>query len=790
MRSLQSRIVALFTLLILLVQLAGFFVIRSAIEANARTSIQENLIVGEKVFMRLLDQNAQKLTLGARLLAADFGFRQAIASDDRETIQSVLTNHGARIGASLAMLIGTDQKIKASTLNASMPDLESSSLELVEKAGEGSITSDFAVVDQRIYQLVAVPVKAPLTIAWVVMGFPIDNSLISDMKALSSLQVTLLVRDADKNWVPDVSTMSAEAESMLAKHLQDKSNAAFMRELEIDGNQYSARRLTLIQTPKHSAVVVLQRSISEAIAPYRLLQFNLLMLTIAGVIVAVIASMLTAKHLTSPLRALADTAKRLGEGDYLAKIAVKREGEIGKLADSFEHMRDGIAQRELEIRRLAYWDALTGLPNRTQFANLLQSAIDKAKETGQQCYVLMLDLDRFQHVNDTLGHTLGDLLLQQLGARIREQLVRDTYHVARLGGDEFAVLLPDTELAGARIQALRILESLELPLSLEDHKVDLGAGIGIAGYPEHGADTDTLLSHAEMAMYNAKRAGTGVVVYETALNRSSQESLSLLSELRRALDRDEFQLYLQPKVALASGKVVGAEALIRWLHPTKGLLPPDSFIPFAETTGFIRQMTVQIFNRTAAICAQLTGQGIVLKYSVNLSARDLHDQELPVILGNILQEHGVSASAFCLEITESSIMDDPAHAQLTLERLHNMGLDLSIDDFGTGYSSLAYLKRLPDDELKIDKSFVLNMEQDADDAKIVKSTFDLGHNLGLRVVAEGIESEAVWHLLSAMGCDQAQGYFISKPMPAAAFQGWLAGWQAPGGSAISVKGTA
>lgn len=778
---LETRIVVLFIILILLVQLAGFVAIRKAIDENARAAIRDELMIGERVFSRLLEQNADKLTQGARLLASDYGFKQAIGTDDRETITSVLENHGARIGATLSMLIGTDQQIKASTQSYPNVELQRSSLELVARAGDGGGAAETMIVDDSLFQIVAVPVRAPVVIGWVVMGFPVAQNLMSDMRALSSLQVSILVNSREGRWKPGVSTLPREEFGMLMSQLPTVlPENKLIPQLKISDNDYSARLLAVAEgAAGQRAVVVLQRSISEAVAPYRRLQVILLSISVIGVGLAVFASAFIARRITRPLRSLADIAKRLGAGDYRTHIDIRGGDEIGRLADAFESMRSGIANRELEIRRLAYWDPLTDLPNRAQFATQLKSAVDRARSSGGQCYILMMDLDRFQHVNDVLGHSFGDNLLRQVGQRLEQQLERENDKVARLGGDEYAILLPDIDQAEAVRQAKRVLKSLEVPMTIDDQAVDLGAGIGIAGYPDNGDDGDTLLNHAEVAMYVAKRRGSGFTVYDPAIDKSSQESLSLLSELRRAIDRDEFQLYVQPKVDLGQARVVGAEALVRWVHPDKGLIGPDSFIPFAETTGFIRLLTAWMLERTARLCARLRAAGLDLKMSVNLSTRDLLDQDLPVHVADILMRNTLPASSLCLEITESAIMDDPIRAQMTLERLNTMGVELAIDDFGTGYSSLAYLKRLPVDELKIDKSFVMNMERDADDAKIVRSTIDLGHNLGLRVVAEGLESMAVWKLLGQMGCDQAQGYFISKPMPADRFVTWLDAWQLP-----------
>ena len=390
----------------------------------------------------------------------------------------------------------------------------------------------------------------------------------------------------------------------------------------------------------------------------------------------------------------------------------------------------------------------------------------------------MLDLNRFKHVNDVLGYRFGDLLLSAVAERLSQHSVRGGDLVARLGGDEFAVLLRSGSAELAASVAQRIEQSFDAPLTLEEHKVDMGAGIGMACWPAHASDADVLLSRAEVAMYTAKRRTSGPLMYDPSIDAASAQTLSLLTELRQALGQGELRLFLQPKLALDTGAVVGAEALVRWQHPQRGLVPPVQFIPFAEQTGFIRVLTIWIFEEAARHWLMLHEQGIHGVLSVNLSTRDLLDLELPQKFEALLVKHRVPAEAFCLEITESAIMDDPQRALATLNGLSALGFTLSIDDFGTGYSSLAYLKRLPVDELKIDQSFVRSMETDADDAKIVRSTIDLAHNLGLSVVAEGVENVRVWDMLRELNCDQAQGYHMGKPMPAVEFTQWSAGWLA------------
>jgi EAL domain-containing protein (putative c-di-GMP-specific phosphodiesterase class I) len=318
-----------------------------------------------------------------------------------------------------------------------------------------------------------------------------------------------------------------------------------------------------------------------------------------------------------------------------------------------------------------------------------------------------------------------------------------------------------------------------MPFMLDGQSVDLSVQAGTALFPEHGQDSNTLIAHAELAMFTARRQSKAWLNYEPAMDTSNPASLSLLSDLKHAIRNQELAIYIQPKVDAQSGRVTGGEALIRWHHPTRGMVPPDTFIPFAEQSGFIRTLSLWVVEESARVWRQLKAEGLEIRLSVNLSTRDLVDSDLPAKLLAIVERQQTPPYALILEVTESATMDDPQHARRTLCKLHDLGFRLSIDDFGTGYSSLAYLKDLPVDELKIDRSFVMNMEHNLGDAKIVRSTIDLAHNLGLKVVAEGLESPKAWKILAGLQCDQLQGYLISKPLPVAAFAAWARQWTPP-----------
>ena len=451
-------------------------------------------------------------------------------------------------------------------------------------------------------------------------------------------------------------------------------------------------------------------------------------------------------------------------GQYVSSIIAFQAG--AEIIDQTSDLRAQTAVLEEKASHEATHDSLTDLPNRILLHDRLQQALSAAQRQKDKVAILIMDLDHFKEINDTLGHFNGDIILKQVATRL-QGTIRDLDSVARLGGDEFAVLLPKVYGGqDAVMVAKKMQQALKPSFQISGLNLDVNASIGIAVFPEHGNDLDTLMQRAEVAMYAAKKEKAGYLSYSRQLDQYSPKRLTLMSELRQAIEQRQLLVYYQPKVEIKSRKVVELEALVRWPHPEHGLLPPDEFIPMAERTGLIKPLTFLVADEALKQLAAWTRDGYDLKVTINVSARVLLDPGFPDTLIGLLAAYRIEPSRLMLEITETTIMVDQERAMEVLQRLKEVKVRLSIDDFGTGYSSLAYLKQLPVHELKIDKSFVMNMDHNHDDAVIVKIIIELGHQLGLEITAEGVESESILSQLDALGCDIAQGYLISKPLPA------------------------
>ncbi|HET7292325.1 MAG TPA: EAL domain-containing protein [Vicinamibacteria bacterium] len=784
-RSFQAKLLYFMVAGLVLLQAATLAAVHVSGRRALHTRLADELRVGARVLDRILEGRGRQLSETVRVMAADFAFREAIASEDRPTITSVLQNHGARMGTDAVFLISLDGSVAADTREGRQVGRPFPYPALVARALPRGEAAAVVAFDDRPHLFVIVPVLAPQPIALVCIGFVVDETLLGEVSRLTGLDVSVWIPAAGKRSL--VSTLSPPLQSALLDQWERLSPSAkdpLQGSLRLGTTTYEAQLQPLAAADEGSIHVLLQRSVEAAWEPFRQLELQIFLLSSAALLAALVAAMFLARGVSRPVHALAEGAQRIERGDYATPVAVDRDDEIGRLATALDRMRAGIGEREERIRHQATHDSLTGLPNRTLFLDRLGHAIEGAKRHRNLVGMLMMDVDRFKEINDTLGHEFGDDLLVEIARRLRKT-TRESDTVARLGGDEFALMFETEDASRAVDIAGRTGRALESAFALGGVSIDVKASMGIALYPLHAEDAGTLMKRADVAMYDAKRSHQPFALYEAVRDEHSLRRLAILSELRHAVASDQIEVHYQPKIDFATGRTVHAEALARWRHAVHGMLPPDEFIPLAEQSGNIGMITKCVLRKAIEDCARWRGAGHELAVAVNLSALDLYDPELPTLVNGFLHDRGLPPSRLVLEITESAVMKDPVHAARTLRDLKDRGISLAIDDFGTGYSSLAHLKRLPVDELKIDKSFVVNLDgASTEDGVIVRSTIELGHNMGLKVIAEGVESAEGWKLLATFGCDMAQGYYISRPLRQEEFLAWLkeSRWGSGGGS--------
>ena len=766
-RSLQRRIVVVFVGLLVLVMALIVTLVISSNKRIVASEVTRELAVGTHVFKRLIEQNQRQLETAATVLSGDFAFREAIATQDQATVRSVIRNHGLRIGAQVMIVISPDGQLIADTQQDAAAPRSFQFPDLLASAQLAGKSSGFRQMkDDYLYQIVLVPILAPKLIAWVAMGFQVDDQWTLSLAGMTGLTVSI-IRHRGPQATLLASSLVNPGRDALAQSLPGLSRDS-AQELAIGEEHYQTVQIPLGQ----EISVVLQRSLEQAQAPFRSLQRILLIIVLAGIVLFMLGSVMLARRIVKPVNDLSAAAQRIEAGDYAQPVPKLPLDEIGQLALSFDHMRERIASREAKILRLAYEDTLTGLPNRTRFLEEFGQL-----PAGSSGAMVVLDIDRFALINNALGHPVGDRLLIETGARL-SHITAAPNLVARLWGDEFAFWLQGADKDAANVFAQLVLTTLRDPITLDGQRLDVGGSLGIALHPHDGGDATTLLRRAELAMAVAKRRRNSFAFAADIGAEPAHENLSLIGEMREAMARQEFVLHYQPKMDLASLEITGAEALMRWQHPSRGMIPPMLFIPFAEQTGFIREITPWVLERVIEQAARWRHEGLSLVASANLSALDLLNPALVGHIRNLLKQHGLPAGHLCLEITESALMDEPELALTHLVELSSLGVKLSIDDYGSGQASLAYLKTLPVHELKIDQSFVTSVADSSKNAAIVRSTIMLSHALGLTVTAEGAESPADLSWLKYNGCDVAQGYAIARPMPADELPAWVGAFRA------------
>ena len=749
---LRTRLILTSVGLLALVLGAVFVVVYTATDLSANRQAQKQLQVGSNVFSNLLEARAHELVAATEILVADFGFRQAVATGDQPTIRSALLNQVIRIGADQAMLFDAQGVMRIFSVRNG--DSVPGDVQALQRLSDQAM---IAIIDDQPYLLVEAVVKAPVVLGQVAMAFSLDEELALELQKLTGLEIRFVSSHAG-NVMTSFSTLTDSALEMRAADDGDM--------VETEG--YLTTVFTLLEQSEYRVEAQLASPLSETLASFDLLKRELLIITL----VALLASSLLAVHLSGslarPVAQLAEAATRIGRGDYTGQVQLDRNDELGLLAERIDAMRVGIAEREELIVHNALHDPLTGLPNVGVVREQLRSAIAGGQGgVLAQCNLLTADL-----LLKARGQDFMDTLIRQSVASLEGFLPANVL-LAWQPGSGFLLLLKERELEEAVVIMDGALARLAQKVQVQDIKLSSQWLAGLVAWPQHGRDPQELLRQASIALNDAAPGAERIAVYQAQSDQAYQRRIRLARDLRYAAQHHELSAVFQPKLDLASGEVRQVEALMRWQHSQLGMIRPDEFIPLAEQTGSITMLTEWMIVAVLSQLRDWIDRGIHLQVAMNLSARDLDDPEFPRRVERMLRAQQISPDYLALEVTESAVMRDPQASIDSLLVLRDLGISLSVDDYGTGYSSLATLKSLPVQDLKIDKSFVLQLAENSDDAVIVKSTIELAHNMGLRVIAEGIENAGSLAWLKARHCDVVQGYFISRPLSAADLERWM-----------------
>ncbi len=768
--SFRGKLLLLTILPLAAAQIVTLLAVMRTVEEDVERRARESLIIGGAVVKEFLAGRGEQLQASVEVLAADSGLKEAAASGDADTIQSVLGHHSEQIGADVALLLDLDGTAVASSIGKTIGS-RTDYLRLIENAREKSSAQSTATLDGGTYHTFTVPVRAPVAIAWMVLGFRIDSGLTQRIRGLTGLEVSIVSTSTDNAATIATTRLTGtttEPESALAGPATPLNSIYMIDEAGLASLTLS----TPFVRTGNDVLVVLQRSLQEAMAPYTEARRGLFVFTAVLLAFVAAAAGWFSGTVASPLRVLTVAARRMISGNYDMKIGVKTNDEFGELASSFNAMRTAIADREKRISHHALHDPLTDLPNRTKVMQELTGAIEQARSTNANVTVLSIMLSRMNEISTTLGHSASDEVIVLAAKHLSVNLDPGEI-LGHVGTNEFVLVLPDSDIDNAMTYSDRIESILGAGVTLHRVNITLQTEIGISGFPDHGDNAADILRYASIARSEARLRKERVMIYEAGREDHYLRQLRIVNDLRAALQRNEIHLHFQPKISLPDGAVSGVEALVRWEHAELGWLRPDDFIPAAEQSGTIVHLTRFVLAATVKQCRQWQDAGHALRVSVNLSSRDLQDEYLPYYILQLLKEHDVPPNRLTLEITENTVMQDIHHAIAVLECLRDVGVEISMDDFGTGHSSLAQIKNMPLHEIKIDKSFIVTLMSDDQNKAIVRTTIELAHNMNLKVVAEGVEDEKTLRQISDMGCEEAQGYFLSKPVPADRLIDWL-----------------
>ncbi len=755
-------------------QVVTIIAVMHTVSSDVYRRAHDSLVAGGTVIEEFREARSEQLHASAEVLAADFGLKQAAATRDIATLQSILVNHRQRVSADIAIFLDLDGVIVSGSEDIgekSKADL----LRLITTDTNQSSVQSILTVRDVTYHTIAETLRAPVPVGWIVLGYVIDQSVVDRIGNLTDLDVSVIAFDQQTPRI--IATTYGTGGS--ASFTDSMTTSDVYHESIYLADDDGVDRLTVnapFAEDVQDLMIVLQRSMRDAMLPYDEARRGLILFSALLLILVTLTAIYVSGTIARPLRDLAGATRRLISGNYDSSVDVNADDEFGELATSFNAMRTAISEREERISQQAMYDSLTGLPNREKIVKDLRRTIDDAREADTTVAVVSIRLTRMTAITSTLGLSASDELIRLAAHQLEVNLDANDI-LGHVGTNEFVLILPDNTVENALTYAERIESILGAGVRLGRINITLQSAIGIAGYPQHGENAADLVRNASIARSEAESVKERVRVYESGRQEHYVRQLRIVNDLLTALQREEIQLHFQPKIALPDGAPCGAEALVRWRHPELGYLAPDEFISAAEQAGTILHLTRYVLERALKFCRAWHDQNYELGIAVNLSARDLQDEYLPYFVLQVLKEQEIAAQKLTLEITENSVMQNVNHAVNVLECLRDIGVRISIDDFGTGHSSLAQLRNIPLHELKIDRSFVSNILEESENEAIVRSTIDLAHNMGLEVCAEGVEDEATLRHLSKIGCEQAQGYYLSKPVPCDYLIDWLEKYQ-------------
>ncbi|KQM38837.1 diguanylate cyclase [Sphingomonas sp. Leaf10] len=718
------------------------------IERSARNSATDELATSASVYDRLWQERERSLAGAADVVARDFGFRSAVASNDNGTIESALDSLRTRAGVPHALLVTNEGAVigDAGEMGSGVTGIV------------GGLHSDLrdavVAIGNRVYRIVTAPIMAPNEIGRIVFAVPLDASEMRGLEKLFAIPLTaeILTRTRTGVWSNGQITLPTD----MGPAVTNIATPA--------GPSFAIVRPLAAPNGDAQAALLLRYPMARAMQSYRSIQLGLVAAGLAWLVIIIIGTGRLASGIAKPIAALDDAARRLEQGDRY-EVPVESDDEVGRLALSFNRMSLGIKQREQRISHLAFHDGLTDLPNRVFFQQSLDQAVARSRRLHEQVGVLCLDLDGFKSINDTFGHPVGDALLRHVAQLLLQ--IADGAMVARLGGDEFAIIVPEAgDLGRSRRLAQAIVDIFSEPLQVEDRMIATGTSIGISMYPADGRDATALLKNADLALYRAKQEGRGKFrFFEQSLDEAARKRRQIETDLRVAIHNGQLQLAFQPIVASDGEVIKGFEALLRWPHPERGMIPPVEFIPVAEETGLIIQVGEWVMHEACRVAATWPEH---VRVAVNVSPLQFRAQGFGSIVLQALSASGLAPNRLEIEITESVFLEGEMGVLQILHMLRALGVRVALDDFGTGYSSLSYLRSFPFDKIKIDRSFVTNVASDVSAAAIVKAIVDLATALSMETTAEGVEDESQHAQLQAQGCSTLQGYLFSRPIDAKA----------------------